>query len=122
MSLWSFPQPFTVVAKEDTQLLVLSHKYFTDSDFAGVKWSKSDGLSGTSSELTPVPSLIDQSALLRPSASRGEGRSAAKVSQALTGWVQYHLGSPAAVRDLTGEPLSNVFQNGVYHHICTAGS
>lgn len=122
MSLWSFPQPFTVVAKEDTQLLVLSHKYFTDSDFAGVKWSKSDGLSGTSSELTPVPSLIDQSALLRPSASR-EGRSAAKVSQALTGWVQYHLGSPAAVRDLTGEPLSSVLQYGMHHHhICTAGS
>lgn len=28
------------MAKETTQLLCLSHKYFTESDFAGVKWSK----------------------------------------------------------------------------------
>ena len=87
-------QPFTVTAKESTQLLCLSHVYFTEADFAGVRRSRAS-LSRGGTDASPTESTAS-TPMSRRSAPE------VVVTQSHSGWVQYHFGEAAPMlTDLT---------------------
>jgi hypothetical protein len=94
-------QPFTVIAKDSTQLLCLPRVYFTDADFAGVRRSRL-----SLSKASPAETTIGVSTASTPTSRRlAAPVPEVVVTQTCSGWVEYHFGDSTALHNLAGLTL-----------------